>query len=98
MCTLGSLLFQCWLYLDAPGEAFCENVQKEFKKRKQQLDRPNTMILLKPDKDAPDSNVYYLSLEEDALEADWSVAVDWLRANKRNISPHIYGTIQIDDG
>ncbi|KAF1919371.1 hypothetical protein BDU57DRAFT_512432 [Ampelomyces quisqualis] len=97
-CKLGSLSFQCWLYLDAPGEAFCENVQNEFKKRKLQFDRPNSTILFKNNKEAPDIDAYYLSLDEDALEADWGETIDWLRTNKRNVSPHIYGTIQIDDG
>jgi hypothetical protein len=96
-CTLHSVLIQCWLHLDAPGEAFCDNVQKEFRKRKLKLDRPNTTIIFKSAKEGPDCDNYYLSLDEDDLEADWGQAIDWLRTNKRNISPHIHGTIQIED-
>jgi hypothetical protein len=96
-CTLGSTLLNIWLELDRHAGAFLANVEDAFKKRKRVFTQAATTILLKADPQIPDDVDYLLFLEEDALEADWDGTIKWLRANKNATSPHIFGTIQIED-
>jgi len=97
-CTLATSIFNVWLHPDAGVEAFLANVQREFETRNKPFDRAVTTILLKPDRGTPDSEAKYLSLGENDMMADWEETMEWLRANKRKTSPHIYGVIRVDAG
>jgi hypothetical protein len=46
----------------------------------------------------PDEEACPLSLAEDDLEADWEMITEWLEANRRDKSPHIYGVVEMEEG
>jgi hypothetical protein len=96
-CTLDSTLLNFWLELDRHADAFIAYVQEAFKKRKLPFAQSATTILFKPDPRTPDESGYLLILDEDDLEADWAGTVSWLRENKNAASPHIFGTIHIEN-
>jgi hypothetical protein len=88
-----------WLDLSAHGEAFYKAFQQQaVKQRKNILDRATITIQLKKDRTVPDEAAYLLSLDEEDLEADWETTVEWLEANRRDKSPHIYGVVEIEEG
>jgi hypothetical protein len=88
-----------WLDLNAHGEAFYKAFQQQaVKQRKNILDRATITIQLKKDRTVPDEAAYLLSLDEEDLEADWETTVEWLEANRRDKSPHIYGVVEIEEG
>ena len=87
-----------WLDLHAPGEDFFKTFQRLVEKRKGIFDRTNITIYLKKDKLTPSDEAYPLSLDVDDLEADWDTTVAWLQDNKRDKSPHVYGTVLSEGG
>lgn len=97
-CVWGPTPINVWLDLDATGEAFFDTVQPLFEKRKGIFDRAVVTILLKTDRQAPDAEGYPLSLDEEALEADWEETVRWLREHKRERPPHLFGRVELDEG
>tara|TARA_R110002003_G_scaffold171_10_gene13959 strand:- start:10054 stop:14157 length:4104 start_codon:yes stop_codon:yes gene_type:complete len=84
-----------WLDLDGPGEAFFHTVQQQCVKRIKVLDRSRTFISLKPNKHTPDDEAYALSLDEDELDADWETIVAWIKKNKRDRPPHLFGELSL---
>jgi hypothetical protein len=87
-----------WLDLDAPGEAFFQSFQQQCVKRMKVLDRSGAFIWLKPNKHAPDDEAYALSLDEDELDADWETTVAWIKENRRDKSPHLFGVVMVGEG
>jgi hypothetical protein len=51
------------------------------------------VIKMKKDKAILDENANALSIDEENLEADWETTKEWLEANRRDKSPHIYGEV-----
>ena len=90
--------FNVWLDLDGPAEAFFLAFQQQVSKRKEILDRSLITIYLKTEQQSPDVTEHPLCLGPDELDADWEPTVEWLENNKREKSPHIYGTIEVDEG
>jgi hypothetical protein len=86
------------LDLDARCEAFFRAFQQMCVKRKGDFDRSRTFILLKPDKHAPEDEAYALSLDEDELDADWETIVAWIKENRRDKSPHLFGEVRVEEG
>ena len=91
--------FNVWLDLNAHCDAFYKAFQQlAAKQRKSILDRATITIQLKNDKNMPDEEACPLSLAEDDLEADWEMITEWLEANRRDKSPHIYGVVEMEEG
>jgi hypothetical protein len=87
-----------WLDLHGRGEAFFHAFQQLCAKRKGEFDRSRTLILLKPDKHAPEDEAYALSLDEDEMDADWETTVAWIEEHRRDKSPHLYGEVRVEEG
>jgi hypothetical protein len=86
-----------WLDLDSPSNAFFLAFSKEAGKRRAMPDRNSLTIYLKPEQHTPDVAAYPLSLDEESLDADWFGTVKWLDENKRERSPHVFGTVSEGD-
>ena len=85
--------FNVWLELDHHAQAFLQAIQQQVNKRRQVHDWTSVMIDLKTEQQSPDSSAYEISLHPDDLDADWETHVAWLEVNKRDNSPHIFGTV-----
>jgi hypothetical protein len=83
-----------WLELEQSGEAFFQAFQQKLKGRREIHDRNKTTIRLKTDQESRIDAAYDLGLGEDELECDWDATLDWLKENKREIPPHIFGVIE----
>ena len=90
--------FNVWLDLDDPADAFFLTFQQQVSKRKTIHDRSTMTIYLKPERQSPNNIAYPLSLDSDSLDADWIVTKEWLEENKKDRPPHIFGTIEVDEG
>ena len=84
--------------LNANGEAFVNTIQAYFQKRGKTLDRDAHSILLKTDKGKPDAEGFPLSLHEADLVADWEVASDWMKDNKKEAPPRLFGIVEVSGG
>ena len=98
-CALGLITLKFWLDPDASPQALLLSIQTEFEKKGKAFDRDTASILFHQDKQRSDDDPCdSLSLEEDDLEADWEETVAWIRDKKREKPPHIYATIQFNEG
>jgi hypothetical protein len=95
---VGGALGKFWLNLDAPAQWFFESIQPQLEKKKKSFDRNTVSIFFHSDKQMFDDEVCELPLGEDELEADWEDTVDWIRENKREKAPHVYVTVQFNEG
>lgn len=86
-----------WLDMCAPSDAFFQSFHKCVKKRLV-LEREETTIYLKGNKDTPEEEEYPLLLGADELDADWKTTLEWLRNNKSEESPNVYGRVEVGDG
>lgn len=87
-----------WLDMRADCETFFEAFKQLVTGRKGIFERSTTTILLKKEKATPDAEGCLLSLDIEALEADWETTVEWIQNNRRTKPPHIYGRIQAIEG
>ncbi|CBY01351.1 predicted protein [Plenodomus lingam JN3] len=87
-----------WLDLCASGDAFFQAFQKLALQRKRTLDRAETVLYLRQNKDGVDDEEYPLSLDEEELDADWGSTVAWLMENRRDKPPHIHGRVEVGEG
>ncbi|KAH3946755.1 hypothetical protein HBI56_067720 [Parastagonospora nodorum] len=96
-CTLDSSTWGFRLNLNADSQALYDIVQAKLEKNKGPFDRTTVLILFACDKQTS-GEVCELSLGEEELEADWEGTVAWIRDNKRERPPHMYATIQFEEG
>jgi hypothetical protein len=94
----GVTVINVWLYLDSSADAFFHLFQQQASKRKTMPDRSLITIYLTPDRDATDEAAHALSLDQDDMEADWDRTVEWLERNRREQSPHLFGTVDVEGG
>ena len=85
-----------WLELDSPADAFFHAFQQQAIKRKVMPDRSLITIYLTPNQNATNEAARSLCLDQDEMEADWERTVEWLEKNRRERSPHIFGTINAE--
>jgi hypothetical protein len=86
-----------WLDLDGPAAAFFQAL-RDVSKRRQVHDWDSLAIYLKTKSQSPGDIAYRLSLDAEELDADWETTVEWLEENKRDKTPHIYGSIEVEGG
>jgi hypothetical protein len=98
-CALGRSTLKFWLDLDASAQAFLHTIQDEFDAINKSFDRKKTSIVFHCEKQISDEDGgEKLSLNENALEADWEGTIDWIRDNRRETAPQMYATVQFKEG
>ena len=85
--------FNIWLDTNDSAEAFFLAFQQQASKRHEIFNRELTKISLKAGQQSSE-----LSLALEDLEADWDSMVEWLRENKRDKPPHVYGEVEVEPG
>ncbi|KAF2848340.1 hypothetical protein T440DRAFT_520037 [Plenodomus tracheiphilus IPT5] len=94
----GKTPIMVWIDLCASGDAFFQAFHKLAVQRKRTLERTETTLFLRQTKEGLDDEEYPMSLDEDELDADWEMTVDWLKDNKKEKPPHIYGRVEVGEG
>ncbi|KAL5118719.1 hypothetical protein ACEQ8H_003396 [Pleosporales sp. CAS-2024a] len=91
-CTLYEAKMKLWLDLDASAQEFISEVEKAFNNKRLAFVPPATTLIF----EAASKDTYDISLEEDALEADWADFIEWIRSNKQAHMP-MYGVFQVEN-